>query len=322
MILVLGGTGTGKSSFVATTSGQAVGVGHDLRSFTATCQAVEFNLADRQVVQLIDTPGFSDTSRPDLDVLKAIAGWLQTNKAAIAGVVYLHRIDERRFTGTHRLVFDIVRAICGKHFYPHLVLCTTMWDKLHRDVLGEAEERESELVGAEDLWNPLLERQAEYMRYTGDRASGLAIIQKLLEHPATGKMELQLELRNPCDVEDTRAGRVITAELRKKEERLRQERLKEEEEERELREQLSLEREALQRDEQKKREQEAAMFRRTDRRSSGGSRNERRPRESRDVREVVPSTRSNRDGKGRLTELHDGAGSASQSRWGLGFLRK
>jgi polynucleotide 5'-kinase involved in rRNA processing len=32
MILVLGGTGTGKSSFVATVSGKAVGIGHDLRS--------------------------------------------------------------------------------------------------------------------------------------------------------------------------------------------------------------------------------------------------------------------------------------------------
>jgi ABC-type uncharacterized transport system ATPase component len=32
MILVLGGTGTGKSTFIATVSGAAVGIGHDLRS--------------------------------------------------------------------------------------------------------------------------------------------------------------------------------------------------------------------------------------------------------------------------------------------------
>ncbi|OSS49373.1 hypothetical protein B5807_05590 [Epicoccum nigrum] len=230
---------------------------------TATCQAVGFSLVDRQVVQLVDTPGFSDTTRPDLDVLKAIAGWLQTNKAEIAGVVHLHRIDERRFTSTHRLTFDIVRAMCGKHFYPHLVLCTTMWNKLHRDVVSEVTERESELVGADDLWNPLISRHAKYMPYTGDQASGPAIVQQLLERPATGKMELQLELRNPCDVEDTGACRVITAELRKKEERLQQERLEEEEEERELREQFRFEREALQRDEQKKQKERAEQGKKT-----------------------------------------------------------
>jgi hypothetical protein len=281
---------------------------------TATCQAVGFSLIDKQVVQLVDTPGFSDTTRPDLDVLKAIVGWLQTNKAEIAGVVHLHRIDERRFTSTHRLTFDIVRAMCGKHFYPHLVLCTTMWNKLHRDVVSEVTERESELVGADDLWNPLISRHAKYMPYTGDQASGPAIVQQLLERPATGKMELQLELRNPCDVEDTGACRVITTELRKKEERLQQERLEEEEEERELREQLCFEREALQRDEQKKREQEAAMFCRADRESSRGSHGGRRPREPRDTREVVPSSRNARGGNGRLTELNDSAGSTGQSK--------
>ncbi|KAH6614039.1 hypothetical protein C7974DRAFT_443966 [Boeremia exigua] len=166
MIFVLGSTSTGKSSFVATTSGQPVRVGHDLRPFTATCQAVEFKLADRRLVQLIDTPGFSDTSHPDLDVLES-------------------------FDSQSRQIYAV------------------HWP---------------------------------------------------LKHPATGQMELQLELRDPCDVKDTRAGRVITAELRKKEERLRQERLEEEEEEREIREQLHFEREALQRDEQKKREEEAAMF--------------------------------------------------------------
>jgi hypothetical protein len=282
-------------------------------------------LDTKHVVQLVDTPGFNDTTRSDLDVLSAIAGWLQTNKAVVAGIVYLHRINEARFTGANRMLLKILQSMCGQHFLPYVVLCTTMWDKIpNKNVFSEAEARESELVGAADLWKPLLARGARYMRYTGDCASGVSIVEALFEHPATSGMELQLELRNPeCDVEDTLAGQVITAEIRKKEEKLRRQRLEEEEEERELREQLRLEREALQRDEEKKkRKQEAAMFRRSDRRSPGSSRNERRPRESRNVREVVPSAKSNRDGKHRTWEMDDTAGSVNQSKWGLVFRRK
>jgi hypothetical protein len=291
---------------------------------TSSCQSVDFLLDPQHIVQLVDTPGFNDTTRSDTDVLSAIAGWLQTNQVSIAGIVYLHRINEKRFTGANRLLLKILQSMCGQHFLPHVVLCTTMWDKIpDKAVFSEAEARESELVGAEDLWNPLLARGAKYMRYTGDRASGFSIVEALLKHPSASKMELQLELRNPgCDVEDTLAGRVITAEIRRKEEILRKQRLEEEEEERDLREQLRLEREALQRDEQKKCEHEFTILRRADRGSSGGSRNDRRPREFRDTREIVPSVLNNRDGKSRSSEMVNAVASETQYRWVLGFLRK
>lgn len=275
------------------------------------------------VVQLVDTPGFNDTTRSNLDVLSAIAGWIQTNKPAIAGIVYLHRINEKRFTGADRMTLKILQAMCGQHFLPHVVLCTTMWDKIpDKNVFSEAEVRESELLGAEDLWSPLLARGARHMRYTGDRASGINIIEAIFEYPARSKMEMQLELRNgECDVEDTLAGQIITAEIRKKEERLRKQRMEEDEEERELKEQLRLEHEALQQDKQKKRDEEASMFRRTDRRSPGASRVGRRPR-SRDVREVVPSVRSSREGRGRMPESGDTASSANQFKGVFGFRRR
>ncbi|KAH7411575.1 P-loop containing nucleoside triphosphate hydrolase protein [Phaeosphaeria sp. MPI-PUGE-AT-0046c] len=319
VVLVIGGTGVGKSSFVAAASGKEVGVGHALRSFTASCQAVDVALDAKHAIRIVDTPGFNDTTRSDLDVLAAIAGWIQTNKAAIAGIVFMHRINEQRFTGKDRMTFEILKAMCGPHFLSHIVLCTSMWDQLPSGNVREAETRESELVGSEQFWNPLLARGAEYRRYMGDRASALEIIEAVVQHPASSKMEMQLELLDPkCDIEDTAAGRIVTAEIRKKEEKLRRQRMEEEEEERELREKLKEEQESLQhQQEQRKREKEFGVFRKTDGGSSRDQRKSRRSKDMRNVVEIVPSTGNGQNRHEReLAAPNDPRASVPQARFG------
>ena len=196
----------------------------------------------------------------------------------------MHRITDKRFTGASRMTLNILLGMCGEHFLPHVVLCSTMWNNLpNQQVMNEAAAREQELVSSPDFWSPILGKGAKYMRYLGNQESGQAIIKTILEHPATHAMNLQLELRNPdCQLEDTVAGRLITAEIRRKEEKLRQERLEEEEEERELREELALEQEATRREEQRQRVREAATARRIE------VRNARDMRETRDVRSGGP----------------------------------
>ncbi len=52
-------------------------------------------------VYLIDTPGFDDTNRSDVDTLKLIAHYLSVsyaNRVCIGGIVYLHRISDNRVT--------------------------------------------------------------------------------------------------------------------------------------------------------------------------------------------------------------------------------
>ncbi|CAO2658509.1 Nn.00g062320.m01.CDS01 [Neocucurbitaria sp. VM-36] len=277
VVLIMGATGVGKSSLVATLSGQPVAVGHSLSSCTSECQAWEYSVDGDHVVQLVDTPGFNDTKRSDIDILSSISNWTSLNKVTISGVVYMHRITDKRFTGASRMNLNILVGMCGEHFLPHVVLCSTMWNSLpNQQVMNEAAAREHELVSSPDFWSPIIGKGANYMRYMGDQVSGQAIIGSILEHPATHAMSLQLELRNPdCPIEDTVAGRLITAEIRRKEEKLRQERLEEEEEEREMREELALEQEATRREEQRQRVREAAITRRVDSRNT---------RDTRDVR--------------------------------------
>ncbi|KAI6117056.1 P-loop containing nucleoside triphosphate hydrolase protein, partial [Pisolithus croceorrhizus] len=76
IIALMGPTGTGKSSFVdSITNDNREGVGHDLTSFTSDVKATKLKFKEFSVV-LLDTPGFNDTKKSDLDILNLISDWL------------------------------------------------------------------------------------------------------------------------------------------------------------------------------------------------------------------------------------------------------
>ena len=66
--------------FIRLASGRDIqGVGHTLRSFTSHVLAIRFldQESGRHVV-LVDTPGFDDTFKSDLDILNMISDWLNS----------------------------------------------------------------------------------------------------------------------------------------------------------------------------------------------------------------------------------------------------
>jgi GTPase Era involved in 16S rRNA processing len=50
-------------------------VGHSLQSQTQIVHALRIVFRDNFNVVLVDTPGFDDTNRTDMDILKTIARW-------------------------------------------------------------------------------------------------------------------------------------------------------------------------------------------------------------------------------------------------------
>ena len=98
LIAVMGKTGTGKTSFVNAVTGRGLTVSHGLEAceyclstaFPLVClelspnktvgthgiQAASTNINSREV-WLIDTPGFDDTHRSDVDIVSTIANWIQ-----------------------------------------------------------------------------------------------------------------------------------------------------------------------------------------------------------------------------------------------------
>ena len=87
----MGPTGAGKSSvrhagldptmylrptqFISRVTGKVDGVGHQLTSCTSDIGIIRCTIGVSKIV-LVDTPGFDDTNKPDLEILELISAWL------------------------------------------------------------------------------------------------------------------------------------------------------------------------------------------------------------------------------------------------------
>ena len=66
------------TQFVNLVSGSELGVGDGLESYTSVVQPGKPFILDGRRVVLIDTPGFDDTTRSDVDILSTVALFLAT----------------------------------------------------------------------------------------------------------------------------------------------------------------------------------------------------------------------------------------------------
>lgn len=83
---------------------------------------------------LIDTPGFDDSSKDDMDVLRNITSYCcQPSQKPIAGVLYLHRTTDLKFSGREMPKLRLLQALCGQDFYPHITIVSKMWNRVPND---------------------------------------------------------------------------------------------------------------------------------------------------------------------------------------------
>lgn len=173
------------------------------------------------VISLIDTPGFNDSARSELEILECIATFiLDRNLPPVVGVIYMHRITDRRVTGSSRLNLDMLRAMCGPHYAPSIVLVTTMWDTISAEDLVGMRNREKELNNSSIFWGDLITAGATSMEYKGTRKWAQEIIDQVLANDGCPTLQILLEMQAGVALVDTDAGRVLTAEVRRREEKM------------------------------------------------------------------------------------------------------
>ncbi|CAG8735306.1 12967_t:CDS:2, partial [Acaulospora colombiana] len=144
--------------------GSSLKVGTGLRSCTApVTPTAPFFIGGRQVV-LLDTPGFDDTNKSDIDVLEEIAGYMSQ---------------------TYNL--------CGEEALTSVVVVTNLWGLLPNQELGEA--RELELKTSPEFFEPLIQQGARFVRHTDTVESAHNIVLSLLsERQGKERLTIQTEM--------------------------------------------------------------------------------------------------------------------------------
>jgi hypothetical protein len=136
----------------------------------------------------------------------------------------------------------MLRAIAGEHFYQNVVLVTSMWSTMPTEEYDEAHRRERDFRETYTFWGELLQKGAVY--YPWDETGNIKdancaedIIECCEDKMDAPQLNIILEVDRGTILEDTEAGRILTEELRKRQDKERQKLQSEEQELRHLQEQ-------------------------------------------------------------------------------------
>ena len=190
-------------------------------SGTSTVSVYAYDMSPHRTVYLIDTPGFDDTTMSDAEVLKEIATWLgdsYNHRILLHGIIYLHRITDRRMQGSARRNIILFRQLCGQDALRKVVLVTTMWDQTSE---AEGEKREAELIQTEDFWGWMVDNGSSYYRHNHTHETAADIVHQLATHNQPIKTTIQRELIDEQrGLNDTSAGRELHTTLTREKEKL------------------------------------------------------------------------------------------------------
>jgi len=130
------------------------------------------------------------------------------NGVQLAGVIYIHRIADMRFTGTAGRNLKMFRELCGDSTLKNTVLVTNMWEEVSPDV---GETREQEL--SQEFFKPVLDKGAQLAPHHNTTKSARDIIRRIMKNQPT-PLQIQYELVDEGkDIIDTAAGRALNLEL-------------------------------------------------------------------------------------------------------------
>ncbi|KAF8159705.1 hypothetical protein B0H34DRAFT_796922 [Crassisporium funariophilum] len=180
VIILIGPTGVGKSSFINTaTNGDLLPVHHEVTPCKTEITHIAHTPQEggRQVV-FVDTPALPepDSKYSEAEIEELLSQWLKkafTKKIKVAGFLYLHRITDNRATEPPRPHLRMIGHLCGLDSRAKALLVTTMWQIEDAKI---AVQREEELV---QKWSPL-SGGSKATRYDGTHASAWSVVKLLL----------------------------------------------------------------------------------------------------------------------------------------------
>ena len=108
--------------------------------------------------------------------------------ATFAGVIYIHRISDNRFSGINGRNFNLLRKLCGDSTLKNVVIVTNMWTGDSQDV---SEAREKELSGK--FFKPALDMGAQMARHYNTTKSAHSILRRITNnHPLVFQIQREM----------------------------------------------------------------------------------------------------------------------------------
>lgn len=128
---------------------------------------------DHRTVVLIDTPGFDDTDRSNVDAIKLITTYLQTTDGEIhlSGIIYLHSIKDTRMQGSSMRNIRMFRSLCGDDYFHNVILCITGWHEIEP---GLGNQRENDLKKEGNFWGKMMKMGTPPCRNSRESARRIA----------------------------------------------------------------------------------------------------------------------------------------------------
>lgn len=140
----------------------------------------------------------------------------------MTGVIYMHNVINYRMEGSALRNLKMFRKLCGEDPLKNVILVTSFWEKVDEEI---GKRHEEELRTTPEFWGSMLRKGSRMARFT-DRASGLTIIESLLDKQPVA-LAIQRELvEDKKKLIDTAAGQTVNEELIKLEKKYREEREK------------------------------------------------------------------------------------------------
>ncbi|KAG9312298.1 P-loop containing nucleoside triphosphate hydrolase protein [Chiua virens] len=215
VIAVMGPTGSGKSTLVRSITGsETAEVGNGLKSFTSDVRAIRFRDHESgRFVVLVDTPGFDDTYKSDLDILNMISDWLSSSyrkHKLLSGILYLHRITDNRVAGTSLKNLRVFQKLCGDDALKKVYFTTTMWDEVTEEI---GMKRLEELKSV--YWKPMIDHGAQTFCYGNVDGSPQELVRKIIvADEDCRRVLLQKEMVDlQKEIKETAAGRELYSHL-------------------------------------------------------------------------------------------------------------
>ncbi|RDB17361.1 GTPase Era [Hypsizygus marmoreus] len=136
-VLVLGQTGSGKSTFINKAIGEEVAtVGHDIDPETTTIRyfvATHPNHSDRRFI-FVDTPGFDDPFIEDSEILDRIIKWLKKSCPSRIRLIIVYLLEITQYRNDHMRAGMTPMRLCITGIAENSVLATTKWNLVNQEV--------------------------------------------------------------------------------------------------------------------------------------------------------------------------------------------